>query len=120
MKPVFLTHSTTFEGDYRMILRTPESESNEGYHYHDFYDLHFFYCPVGPADRIGTAFIHDREYDIMSGDALLIRIFDPHRFQLDRTADYLHYAVSINAPLMLYLCSESENLVSVFSPENPK
>ena len=120
MKPVFLTHTNIYKGDFSMIMRTPKTESRDGYHYHDFYDAHFFYCPEDAQRQIGTALIREKEYEIRSGDAFLIRMFEPHRFRMDENANYRHYAVSINAPLMIYICSETTNLVSVFSEENQK
>ncbi len=118
MKPVFLTHDRIFAGDFSIIERTHENEANEGFHYHDFYDAHLFFCDDSQ-QVIGNILLGETEYEVRNGDLLLVRIFEAHQFRMNPHIQYRRYCISINSPLMLYICSEKTNLLSIFNGENP-
>lgn len=118
-KPKFITHSVIYDEDYQIALRTAENEPNEGYHYHDFYEFQFYYCEKNPDAVIGEIKLSDKTYILKSGDAIIINIFEPQEISLNPDVPYQRYCYSINSPLMLYICSEKSNFISLCNKDNP-
>lgn len=47
LKDLYLPRSAVYQGDHRGIMRNPDCEFEAGSHYHDFYEVQFYFTSAG-------------------------------------------------------------------------
>lgn len=111
-KATFRSKSSTYEGEYDCVLRTPDKEVSPGLHYHDFYE-----CVVYLGNG-GIFHIEGQEYPVKRGDLVLIDMFRPHTLLHNKDGYYERLSVSIDPTLMISFSTMESNLLDVFHNAN--
>lgn len=110
----FLSQESLYSGNYFYIERNNQNEVDYGVHYHDFYEVQFY------KSIFGKLIIHDKEYEVFSGDIALINAFEPHRLILEQTPSQERFCLNFGPSFLLSLSSEHSNILGIFSSANPK
>ncbi|MGX8702570.1 AraC family transcriptional regulator [Caproiciproducens sp.] len=111
MSAQFLSRTSVYQGNYRCIMYNPDCEFGAGLHYHDFYEIQFYFSDAG------TLLVGNKQYEMRCGDVALINIFEPHTF-CPAIHDYHRFCISMNPSFLLSMCSEQSDLLNIFSPNN--
>ncbi len=105
---VFSSKSTTYDGDYNCIMRSPQNEFSLGLHYHDFYEFDIY---LGNA---GIFRIEDGEYLVRRGDLVLIDMFKPHTLLHNGDNTYQRFSVCVDLGLLISFSTPTSNLLDIF------
>ena len=112
MSAKFFSKASVYQGNYRCIMYNPNYEFWAGAHYHDFYEIQFYFSNAGVLQ------MGDKRYSLRYGDVALINIFEPHTFILSNKEDYRRFCISVDPSFLLSMCSEQSDLLNIFSPNN--
>lgn len=112
MSTEFLSRTDLYHGDFNCVMRNPNCEVDGGTHYHDFYELQFYFSDVGQI-RIG-----DTHYSLHCGDVALIGMFEKHTLFYSPDIFYNRFCISLDPSFIISACSEHSNLLSLFSRGN--
>lgn len=102
------------------MRRTPLSDVDEGYHYHDFYEIIVYFSEEGTDEevKLGSTAINGHTYSLRSGDVVLIKMFDAQRTQMDPSVNYIRYSLSINPSVIIFSDDDHISLYQYFSHTN--
>lgn len=78
-------------------------------HYHDYYEIQFYYGKKPVTYRAGND-----EYEASYGDILLCDMFEPHMFMMSNCNNHEHLTLGINASVLVSLSNNEYNLVQIF------
>lgn len=112
LKDLYLPRSAVYQGDHRGIMRNPDCEFEAGPHYHDFYEVQFYFTSAG------KIVLNNKSYSLNAGDIVLINMFEPHRFIPKSNVFHQRYSVSLDPSFLLAACSDKSNILSIFTHSN--
>ena len=113
MSTEFLSRTDLYHGDFNCVMRNPDCEVDSGTHYHDFYELQFYFSNAGQI-RVG-----DKHYALHYGDIALIGMFEKHTLFYSPGLYYNRFCISLDPSFIISACSDKSNLLSLFSRSNP-
>ena len=112
MKADFQPHTAVYQGDHVFNKRTPDQEYTPDLHYHDFYEVQLYL--EGSCNLI----VGENEYELGRGDIALLNMFEQHQLVKTKSKDYSRYCISVDASLLLSMCSEDVNVRNIFYSDN--
>lgn len=111
---LFLSQSSIYGGHYSITKRDALHEFSQPLHFHDFYEVQFYLSDEENAN-IGEITVNGKTCPLTHGCLVLINMFSPHQVHITTQKPYVRYCISFDSSLLLFACSESANLFSVFS-----
>lgn len=101
-----------FPSDYIFLKEAPEYGVNFGFHYHNFYEVHFYLNAKG-----SVRLQNKTEYEITSGDILMLNMDESHEIMFDRDHEKRRFCFAIDPKFLLNACAVD---CGIFTNKNPK
>lgn len=112
MDAKFLSRDFLYTGEYQGVMRNPNYEIDQGFHYHDFYEVQFYFSDAG------TMMFENKSHQLHEGDVVFINMFTPHTMSHSPNIQYERFCLSMDPSLLLTASSSDTNLLNLFSNEN--